>query len=358
MRFKPALQNLNPPTLVEDPVTEHAQLPGITTRYISPEGEFDNVVTINAQGYHNTDHPLRKPADAYRIVVVGDSLVEGLHVPIGGTFTKLLESRLNDDRRGGRRVEVLNVGISGMSPLLEYLGLRDRFLRLEPDLVLLCFFMNDVSEDQAFRPLVSFDEAGRPLRLLRTTSRTGFVPLGLKLFLKRHSRLAVFLINLYHFPDGFARHRIFSEGSPSWTPGEPPGDIFAILREPYGPGVDAAWAFTTQVLDGTAALVRTHGARFALVVIPAGTQVSDREWVRGREVWQLGGAAPSLLPQAMLAEWGRRQTVPVLDLVPALRRSGEFPLYFPYDGHFTAAGHRATADAISDFLVALPWFAP
>ena len=356
MRVKPSFQNLNPPTLVEDPITEHTLLPGITTRYISPEGEFDSAITISSQGLHDREYPLDRPPGTYRILVVGDSLVEGLHVALAQTFPKLLEQRLNGRRAGGLRFEVLNAGISGMSPVLEYLGIRDKFLRFHPDLVLLCVFPNDVSEDQAYRPLVAVDGAGRPLRLLRSTSRTAFVPLGLKIFLKRHSRLGVFLMNLYHFPGGFARHRILTEGSREWTPGEPPGDIFASLREPATPRVDAAWAFTTRILDHTASLLEARGVRFALAIIPAPNQVSEREWARGRKVWRLDGGMPSLRPQAILARWGRQRGVPTLDMVSTFRASREFPLFFPYDGHFTAAGHRAAADALYDFSLRQVWF--
>lgn len=354
MRVKPSLQNLNPPTLVEDPVTEHALLPGITTRYVSPEGEFDSRVTISSQGLHDRAYALDRPPGTYRIVVVGDSLVEGLHVPLDQTFPKLLERRLNAGR-AGVRFEVLNAGISGLSPVLEYLGIRDRFLRFHPDLVLLCFFPNDVSEDQAYRPLLAFDAAGRPLRLIRSTSGTAFVPLGLKIFLKRHSRLAVFLMDLYHFPGGLARHRVFTEGARGWTPGQPPGDIFASLREPPTPAVEAAWVFTTRMLAATASLLESRNVRFGLVVIPAPNQVSEREWTRGRAVWRLDGP-PSLRPQVILADFGRRHRIPVLDLVPALRATREFPLYFPYDGHLTAVGHRVAAAALYGFLARQSWF--
>jgi len=352
-RWKPSLQSFNPPVLVEDPVTEHALIPSVTTRYLSPEGEFDNVVRTNAWGFHDIERARAKPAGTFRVAVVGDSLVEGLHVPATGTLTQLAEQRLNGEGRR-TRVEVLNAGLSGTSPLLDYLAIRERILRFAPDVVVLCVFMNDPSEDQAFRPLVAFDAAGRPTRLVATTSRTAFVPLPLKVFVKRHSRLAVFLMNLYSFR-GLAPRRVFSEGTPGWTPGEPPGDIFAVLREPPTPAADRAWTFTTSLLGHIGSLLKDHETRFVVAILPAPSQVNDREWARGRAAWKLDGA-PSFRPQRVLAEWGRQHDVPVLDFLPGLRAWPESPLYFPYDGHFTAVGHRAAAAVLADFLAREPWF--
>jgi lysophospholipase L1-like esterase len=345
-RFAPALQHLNPPVLVEDAVTEHALLPGITTRLVSAEGEFDNVVVINALGFHDVPRRPEKAQDACRIVVVGDSLVEGLHVPETHTLTQVAERRLR--AAGHVPVEVWNAGISGTSPALQYLLVRERVVQLRPDLVVLGVFMNDVSEDQAFRSLIAFDADGRPQRLLATTSHTAFVPQGVKRFLQRHSRLAVALANVARHR-GAAVRRIFSEGPIEFREGEVPGDIFAALREPTTPALDAAWATTTALIGHIAALATDHGGAFALMIVPVGPQVDAREWAQGRAVWRLRGN-PSSRPQRILDEWGRSRGVAVLDLTPALRGADDFPLYFPFDGHLTAGGHRVAGEALATFL--------
>ena len=356
MWLVPELQSFNPPPLVEDRRTDHALLAGITTRYLSPEREFDNVVVINTLGWHDRPRAARKSAGTYRVAVVGDSLVEGLQVPRDATLTARLEDRFARERTHGPRIEVLNAGISGMSPVLEYLLIRDRVLALEPDVILLALFMNDVSEDVRWRSLVEFDGAGRPIRLTATTSRTAFVPPPLKRFLQRHSRLAVFLTNLHHF--GRVRpRRIYSEGAEGWTSGEPPGDIFAAIREPSTPATDAAWAFTLTMLEHTAALVRERTVGFAVVVVPAPNQVSAREWRHGRRAWRLDTEAWSPA-QARVVAWGAARGVPVLDLLPALRRSEEFPLFFPFDGHFTPRGHEAAAEILWRFLRERPELLP
>jgi len=165
----------------------------------------------------------------------------------------------------------------------------------------------------------------------------------------------VLLATLYRFPGGIDADRLFTEGAAHWTVGEPPGDIFAMVRESSTPALESAWAFTLRILEHTAALLAAKSVRLGLVIVPAGNQVGEHEWRRGRTVWRLDGPAATRA-QAILTAFGRRQGIPTVDLLPALRGSQEFPLYFPYDGHFTAAGHRATAAAIEGFLREQPWF--
>jgi lysophospholipase L1-like esterase len=59
-------------------------------------------------------------------------------------------------------------------------------------------------------------------------------------------------------------------------------------------------------------------------------------------------------PQRILTDWARAHNVPTLDLLPALRASSAFPLFFPYDGHFTASGHQVAGDALAAFLASRP----
>src|SRR5262245_42026559 len=80
--------------------------PGVQARYT---GEGDAFVSINADGWRDRDHALEKPANAYRIVVLGDSYSEARQVPVEKAFWALLPREL--ERCGfqpGKRIESLN----------------------------------------------------------------------------------------------------------------------------------------------------------------------------------------------------------------------------------------------------------
>lgn len=58
----------------------------------------------------STDIPDARPADAPRIVILGDSLTAGLGLPVEQSFPSLLQERLD---REGYEYEVVNAGVSG-----------------------------------------------------------------------------------------------------------------------------------------------------------------------------------------------------------------------------------------------------
>ena len=100
-----------------------------------------------------------KPADVYRIVVLGDS--HTVSAPWPKTFPKVLESELRADDLGGRRVEVYNAGALGHSHYQYYLTLTQRVARYHPDLVVVAYYVgNDFLDLLRIddRPRLSFED--------------------------------------------------------------------------------------------------------------------------------------------------------------------------------------------------------
>jgi hypothetical protein len=99
----------------------------------------------------DVDTAVRKPANTARVLVLGDSQTEGI-ASNEETYSTGLERALNRlqlrlRNRTGRRVEVLNAAVSGYSPLLEYLWLRERGCALQPDVILVALYAgNDIGE--------------------------------------------------------------------------------------------------------------------------------------------------------------------------------------------------------------------
>lgn len=107
------------------------------------QGDFIGVpYRTNSHGMRDRELPLRKPADEYRIALIGDSFAFGWGVADGKTFADRLEHDLAD-AVPGRRVEVLNFGVPGYNTAIEAAVLRRRAMAFEPDLVLVQFYKND-----------------------------------------------------------------------------------------------------------------------------------------------------------------------------------------------------------------------
>jgi len=131
--------------------------------------EGHSAVRISSAGVRDRERTKEKPADTWRIAVLGDSYTEALQVSEDKRFTSVMERLLAECGAGdGRRPEVLNFGISGFGTVQEYLLLQDRVFRYSPDVVVLAFLPgNDITDN-----VRAFDSS-QPSRPFATLSATG-----------------------------------------------------------------------------------------------------------------------------------------------------------------------------------------
>src|SRR5262249_3540321 len=100
----------------------------------------------------------------FRILVLGDSFVEAMHVPLEATFHRLLEQQLSAGDPT-RRIEVFAAGISGWGTASELLYFEQYGVRFKPDLVVLAVYPgNDVKNNRSsledrFKPVYASDGA-------------------------------------------------------------------------------------------------------------------------------------------------------------------------------------------------------
>ncbi len=114
--------------------------------YVNDSGDSRVRVRYNSRGFRDVERELAKPEGHFRIVVLGDSFMEGYSVELESSFHRRLEALA---RERGHPVEVLNLGVGGYGTLQEYLLLREEGWRYEPDLVLLAFFPGNDLEDNS-----------------------------------------------------------------------------------------------------------------------------------------------------------------------------------------------------------------
>jgi D-alanyl-lipoteichoic acid acyltransferase DltB (MBOAT superfamily) len=97
---------------------------------------FGKPLTTNQWGMRDRERAREKPANTYRIALLGPSHVMGSGVSDEETIARILEDRLNEspDLRG-MRYEVLNFGVSGYALTNQLAMLNDRALSFKPDAV-------------------------------------------------------------------------------------------------------------------------------------------------------------------------------------------------------------------------------
>lgn len=136
-------------------------------RNVTTSGDFNSIfsarwrqgVYLNPLGFRDADIPAPKPANSYRIAVVGDSFTYGQGVSNEERFTDLLRDRLNDGTCKDVQFEVINLGRPGAETIDHLAILQEVALQLEPDFILLQWYKNDMEgADKSGRP--------RPMRLI------------------------------------------------------------------------------------------------------------------------------------------------------------------------------------------------
>ena len=240
---------------------------------------------INADGLRDRTHPTEKPAGTHRLVALGDSVTLGAGIKPEEAFPQVLERRL---WRDGRRVEVMNVGLWGWSTRQERMAYERIVRRYRPDQVLLAVCLNDIPELQ--------NNLARPPALLAA--------------LFKGSALVRRVMN--------ASGREIQNVEQLFTDRDTPR-----VREAFARFFDEVRVLRDEV--------GKDGATFALAVFPFRFQVAP--------------GAPEPTVQGEIEAFCRREGVPFLDLLPALRPLGE-GAFVDYD-HLSIAGAARVAETLA-----------
>lgn len=330
----------------------HRLVPGGSMRHVS--AEFDYLWVNNSLGMRDRERSAHKADGTFRILFLGDSMIQGHGVPLEATVPFLLESALS--RSGpSRPVEVLNAGVFGYGPLLEDLFLEQRIDVLSPDVVLLGFSLaNDVGDDQFYQTKARFGPAEGQATfadrewpwskiveaLDRQEPQAGSAELGFAPALESfgtRSRVARLLVNAVTAP---SRKRAYLERRRR---------EFELVRDrrddiaynlafvnyaDTDPGMRARyWSETRRWVGRIVDACRSRGIRIAVVVIPPAER--------------LIGETSFDEPYRVLDRWGEDLAVPVIQLLPGFleraRDPGSPRLYYEFDRHWTAEGTALAA---------------
>jgi hypothetical protein len=343
-----------------DDVAGHRLLPGARGWF---RGEGEAFIEINSDGLRDREHTLEKPPNTVRIAVLGDSFAEALQLPMEHAFWAVMERRLDSCRAfGGKRVEVINFGVSGYGTAEELLTLRERVWRYDPDIVLLAFLTaNDVQDNSirlrpgAHRPYftlrgneIALDASFRCDPSYRRKSGALW---SIRLALLRRSRafqLATRLVKRLSTPPG---------RTPTGIPGDEPGLEIAVYSEPTGDEWREAWSITEGILRELRDEVASRNARLVIATLSNGIQVHPDPESRKRFMDHFG-LDELFYPDERIARCAEALGIEAVTLAPALQRYAEtrgvflhgFEGHPPGTGHWNAEGHRTAGALIADFL--------
>lgn len=327
-------------------------------------------VRYNEQGFRGD--PLRPAGSATRVVVYGDSFIDGYFADDSATFCRRLEHHLGAAL--GRPVEVVNAGVRGYGPDQVALKLAQDLPMLRPELVVVAFYAGNDFGDVVRNQLFAFDSSGALVRRasrpgaryvaeFQSTQRGPFLLRALARVRDRQSHPGTL--------DGPNAEVLAASQVRGWL-----ADAEREWRESTGRGTGEAAIFhdgedvdiaiapesvtarhkvrlTAAVLRHLEEVVVASGARLAYVLIPP-----PGDLIPGYDVYHVDPGAfpgydPAHLHRAAL-EVLRPGGTPVVDLYGAFAAQEPASLYLHADDmHWSPQGQELAARVVADSVAAL-----
>lgn len=333
----------------KDPVLHHALVPNAVLERI--KDEFAVTYRINSLGLRNEEFEVKKPKDTFRILMLGDSYTFGIGVELEETFAKQLEKTLVE-RHPEKNIQIINAGVSSYSPIIHYLFLMNQGLKYDPDLVILNYDISDVQDDYKYSKIAEFDETGKPLKVnpieVQFYYREIKKGIASKIPLLEKSELHQFIMERVYQLLGKRDVPHYYEVA-QVIAGDIEYDRDLPMRENAGDWREH-FERSAGYLELIHELLKEKGIGFAIASYPYGTLISEKEWKIGRRLRGFDAKVYETPLFAYLEAFCAEQGIPFLNMTPAFLATEEFPLYYPYDGHFTPAGHAIAGRALAGFV--------
>jgi lysophospholipase L1-like esterase len=301
---------IHPQMLVEPSMTR-----GFTHRPNQHAYTIDKPFVTNSLGLRDErEVPLTKEGE-FRIVVLGDSMTVGLGVLSEDTFTSQLERSLNEPFD---RVRALNGAVGAYATWQEVDLLKEKIHQLQPDIVLLAFYWNDLYTKP--RPVipVAMGESGEQhdaaLKYLRLLKRSAL----LLLLRERYEILRLKILPSFDW----SHQAMIYEGGTS----------------PY---LEQAYRDVSESLEELKSLGDDHGFIPVVIILPIPGQIHRLD-------------SPTHMQERikMITDKIGLRTV---DMLHPLQKAYavQHDLVIPWDNsHYSPQGHKVVAESIEQYLSA------
>ena len=324
-------------------------IPG-ARRYWTEEG--NSLIQINSQGYRDHERQLTKPPGTFRVAVFGDSVTEAVQVNVEQTFCSLLEQRVPS---ANPRIEILNFGISGYSPIQELLLFQREGPRYRPDLILWVLFLdNDVSGVHPDLTVVS--QAGPPYVRFEGATPTFDSRQAEKSFVEYHREPLHTLRHysaIYRFLSSWRWRRNATQQSQAARVGQIP-KRFLLYQTPQQPVWEEAWLTFERVVLAFAAEANRQNIPFFILSAPAAQVVNTQAWAALLQQFPAMTTGPWDLeqPERRLRAFAQQHHFLLLQPYQRFQAASTAPpLFFGNLGHMTAHGHQLMAQVLGEFFV-------
>ncbi len=340
--------------------------------------EHQGLVRTNSKGLCDGEHAYDPAPGVFRIVILGDSFMQGASVDPEEAVPALLEQQF-----AGRRVEVINLGVKGYSTVQELLYLKEEGVKYRPDLVLAVVYAeNDVCDNVRplaerlygkdalsfyARPYGTWDDEKRVLEIVpgdigRARNHSAASTLQDRPFVRKLASLKKSLAGqVYRQTLRSVRQKVFFTGDdpnvflgahmPEFHPVQGRGT--AWTQEDYSRHWEEAWTVTEQSLRAINGIAESIRARFGIVTAPSKLQ-AEAEYLGVVRKRFPGVDLDPNFAEERLRVIAENAKIPFLGLVDAFRLAHEKDktvlFYGLDDTHWNAEGHRLATRCIAKWL--------
>jgi hypothetical protein len=339
-----------------DPLLGWRKIPNFHGTHV--QDEYTIIERFNSKGLRGPEYSYKKPDGEFRILILGDSFAEGYTVEFEELCSELLKKKLNTEL--DKRIEVINAGTGGYGTDQELLFFRTEGVKYEPDLVIVLYCENDAPMNiksnyytmgRGQKPLFELADGKLTLKSIpqKTWDRTEEA--GKDLAKREHDYKKPFELRkpetwyLYRLCKHVMAHR-----SETIAAGGPIEQVFENAPEEKGTGDNRyrgrqdEWIMTEALMAQLKKEAVDAGAKFLLYNIP---QKGDVYGAKATD----SAIEHNLRVMSVRHEMAFIPTVATFRKRAAMLDASGKRLYWKKDSHWTAEGHRLTAEILSQFVL-------
>jgi len=292
-------------------------------------GSLGETYQINSLGFRDKEFLVKKPLGISRIMVIGDSFTFGMGANLEDTYPKQIERII---QKQNIHCEVINCGVIGYN-MWQYLeALKKRVLPLEPDLVVLGLFEDDIAAAVSPHKTIQNWQGSNPFE--PSGSSKLMANFALWNFVKNASAIFEYRNRAHR---GSSYMKGIEERKKVWGPTNPADQNYRIMSGIAGKKLYDEFCHS---LSEFVSECKTAGAHVLIVMIPDSVQLNDPHM-----------QAVNRIVDECCQDIG----VLYLDLTPVLetQKNPESLYLFPFDAHNSPIGLQLIAEAICDKIISL-----
>lgn len=341
----------------ENSIIGHAFVSNQNGTFFSPTKEYLTKVSINSHGWPDYNHTYNKPNGTFRIVILGDSFVENIQVPLEKRFFHQVEENLNSalnskliEIKGISKFEIIALGRGNTGTGPQYLILKNYGLSYDPDMVIHLFLTaNDVKnnlfslQQDPYLPYFVFNSKNE-LDLVKQQKRSDRPSANIKEIFKK-LRIGELLLSIRQVST--ERKNISQNGFPI---------DYHIYDKSYNQDWQNAWNITKKLLTETKKLTDSNSS-YMLFVLANNEQVHPQVWEKILKTYP--NLDPNSIdmnkPDNILNDFCKTEKISCYFMLDEYRKYIEAnptsSTHFPQDGHWNENGTNLAAKFITKVLL-------